>query len=116
MLHPGRFHLNGYTTGVYSSRRIEVATYESVAFRYIAANTQPDHDSQCTFRKRFLNETRWPRAIEAQLETEVKQLLARAEAADHARENTEAAIKPAPHTDQSPKNRHQSAIFHATLV
>jgi transposase len=46
----------GYATGVYSSRRIEVATYESIAFRYIAANQQPDHDSLCTFRKRFLKE------------------------------------------------------------
>lgn len=46
----------GYATGVYSSRRIETATYESVAFRYIAANTHPDHDSLCTFRKRFLKE------------------------------------------------------------
>jgi transposase len=46
----------GYATGVYSSRRIEAATYESIAFRYIAANEQPDHDSLCTFRKRFLKE------------------------------------------------------------
>ena len=46
----------GYATSVYSSRRIEAATYESVAFRYIAANEQPDHDSLCTFRKRFLKE------------------------------------------------------------
>ncbi len=46
----------GYATGVYSSRRIEAATYESIAFRYIAANTQPDHDSLCTFRKRFPKE------------------------------------------------------------
>ena len=53
-------HLNGYATGVYSSRRIEAATYESVAFRYIAANTQPDHDSLRTFRKRFLNEIEAP--------------------------------------------------------
>lgn len=37
----------GYATGVYSSRRIEAATYESIAFRYIAANEQPDHDSLC---------------------------------------------------------------------
>ena len=97
MLHPGRFHLNGYATGVYSSRRIEAATYESVAFRYIAANTQPDHDSLCTFRKRFLNETGWPRAIEAQLEAEVKQLLVRAEAADRARANARSRyeIRPA---------------------
>ena len=119
----------GYATGVYSSRRIEMATYESIAFRYIAANQQPDDDSLCAFRKRFLKEiealfvqvlciarqTGWPRAmkllklgtialdgtkihanasrhsalsyghaqkIEAQLEAEVKQLLARAEAAD----------------------------------
>jgi transposase len=46
----------GYTTGVYSSRRIESASYESLAFRYIAANTHPDHDTLCTFRKRFLKE------------------------------------------------------------
>jgi transposase len=46
----------GYATGVYSSRRIEAATYESIAFRYISANTQPDHDSLCTFRKSFLKE------------------------------------------------------------
>ena len=46
----------GYATGVYSSRRIEAATHDSIAFRYIAANEQPDHDSLCTFRKRFLPE------------------------------------------------------------
>ena len=46
----------GYATGTYSSRRIEPATYDSVAFRYIAANTHPDHDTLCTFRRRFLNE------------------------------------------------------------
>jgi len=46
----------GYATGVYSSRRIEAATYDSIAFRYIAANEQPDHDSLCAFRKRFLPE------------------------------------------------------------
>ena len=113
----------GYATGVYSSRRIEAASYESVAFRYIAANEQPDHDSLCTFRKRFLKEIEalfvqvlciarqmkllklgtialdgtkihanasrhsalsygHAQKIEAQLEAEVKELLARAEAAD----------------------------------
>ncbi len=46
----------GYATGVYASRRIETATNESIAFRYIAANEQPDHDSLCTFRKRLVNE------------------------------------------------------------
>ena len=113
----------GYATSVYSSRRIEAATYESVAFRYIAANEQPDHDSLCTFRKRFLKEIEalfvqvlciarqmkllklgtisldgtkihanasrhsalsygHAQKIEAQLQAEVKELLARAEAAD----------------------------------
>ena len=46
----------GYATGTYSSRRIEQASYDSLAFRYIAANTHPDHDTLCTFRKRFLKE------------------------------------------------------------
>ena len=46
----------GYATGVFSSRKIERATYDSVAFRYIAANTHPDHDTLSTFRKRFLAE------------------------------------------------------------
>jgi len=113
----------GYATGVYSSRRIETATHESIAFRYIAANEQPDHDSLCTFRKRFLKEIEvlfvqvlciarqmkllklgtialdgtkihanasrhsalsygHAQKIEAQLEAEVKEMLARAEAAD----------------------------------
>ena len=113
----------GYATGVYSSRRIEAATHESIAFRYIAANEQPDHDSLCTFRKRFLKEIEalfvqvlciarqmkllklgtialdgtkvhanasrhsalcygHAQKVEAQLQAEVKELLARAEAAD----------------------------------
>jgi transposase/IS5 family transposase len=43
----------GYATGVPSSRKIERATYDSVAFRYIAANTHPDHDTLASFRRRF---------------------------------------------------------------
>ncbi len=46
----------GYATGVFSSRKLERSTYDSVAFRYIAANTHPDHDTIATFRKRFLKE------------------------------------------------------------
>jgi len=46
----------GYATGVFSSRKIERATYDSVAFRYLAANTHPDHDTIATFRRRFLTE------------------------------------------------------------
>ncbi|MBY0238663.1 MAG: IS1182 family transposase [Burkholderiaceae bacterium] len=42
----------GYATGVPSSRKIERATYDSVAFRYIAANTHPDHDTLAAFRRR----------------------------------------------------------------
>ena len=44
----------GYATGVHSSRKIERACQDSVAFRFIAANAQPDHDSIATFRRRFL--------------------------------------------------------------
>jgi transposase len=44
----------GYSSGVFSSRKIERATYDSVAFRYVAANTHPDHDTIATFRRRFL--------------------------------------------------------------
>jgi transposase len=46
----------GYATGVFSSRRLEQATYDSVAFRFIAANLHPDHDSLAAFRRRFLDE------------------------------------------------------------
>jgi transposase len=46
----------GYATGTYSSRALERACYDSIAFRYIAANTQPDHDTLCAFRRRFLPE------------------------------------------------------------
>ena len=46
----------GYATGVHSSRKIERATYDSVAFRFIAANDHPDHDTIATFRRRFLKE------------------------------------------------------------
>ena len=38
------------------SRKLEEATYDSVAFRYIAANTHPDHDTIAHFRKRFLEQ------------------------------------------------------------
>ena len=44
----------GYATGVFSSRKLERATYDSVAFRYVAANAHPDHDTIAVFRRRFL--------------------------------------------------------------
>lgn len=46
----------GYATGVFSSRKLERSTYDSVAFRYIAANSHPDHDTIAAFRRRFLPE------------------------------------------------------------
>jgi transposase len=46
----------GYATGVFASRKLERATHDSVAFRYIAAKTHPDHDTIATFRKRFLEQ------------------------------------------------------------
>ena len=115
----------GYATGVFSSRKLERASYDSVAFRFIAANQHPDHDTIAAFRRRFLQEIEglfvqvlavaremgvlkmgtvaldgtkihanasrhsalsYEHAgkIEAQLKAEVAELLARAEAADHA--------------------------------
>ena len=43
----------GYATGCFSSRKIENATYDSLAFRYLACNLHPDHDTLATFRRRF---------------------------------------------------------------
>ena len=115
----------GYATGVFSSRKLERATYDSVAFRFIAANEHPDHDTIAAFRRRFLQqiETLFVQVlgvaremgvlklgtvaldgtkihanasrhsalsyehagkIEAQLQAEVADLMAKAEAADQA--------------------------------
>jgi hypothetical protein len=46
----------GYATGVFSSRTLERATHASVAFRFIAANAHPDHDTIATFRRRCLKQ------------------------------------------------------------
>jgi transposase len=115
----------GYATGVFSSRKLERATYDSVAFRFVAANQHPDHDTIATFRRRFLAEIQMlfvqvlqlaremgvlklgtialdgtkihanasrhsalsyehAGKIEAQLQAEVAELMAKAEAADQA--------------------------------
>jgi len=115
----------GYATGVFSSRKLERATYDSVALRFIAANEHPDHDTIAAFRRRFLpqieklfvqvlsvaremgvlklgtvaldgtkihaNASRHSALsyehagkIEAQLQAEVAELMAKAEAADQA--------------------------------
>jgi len=54
LLHSLLFY--GYATGVFSSRKLEQATYDSVAFRYLAGNQHPDHDTIAMFRKRFSTE------------------------------------------------------------
>src|SRR5918995_104215 len=73
----------GYATGVVSSRKLERATYDSVAFRFIAANDHPDHDTIAALRRRFL-----PRIeglfVQVLLKAEVAELMAKAEAADQA--------------------------------
>jgi transposase len=114
-----------YATGTFSSRRIEQSTYDSVPVRLLSADTHPDHDTLCTFRREnqalltesFVkvlqlaqqlkvlkfghltvaadgtkvlanaskhNAVSYERAgeLSAQLELEVQQLLAKAEAAD----------------------------------
>ena len=49
-----RLLLYGYATGRRSSRGIERATYEDVAFRYLSVNQHPDHDTIASFRQRHL--------------------------------------------------------------
>lgn len=46
----------GYATGVFSSRKIEGATYDSIPFRFIAGGLHPDHDTIAHFRKTFLSQ------------------------------------------------------------
>ena len=43
----------GYATGVFSSRKIEKSTYESLPFRFVAGGLHPDHDTLANFRKTF---------------------------------------------------------------
>jgi transposase len=49
-----RLLLYGYSIGEPSSRRIEQATYDNVAFRYLAADQHPDHDTIASFRQQHL--------------------------------------------------------------
>ena len=46
----------GYATGVFSIRKLEQASYVSVAFRFITADTYLNHDSIATIRMGFLTE------------------------------------------------------------
>ena len=40
-----------YASGIFASRRIERATYRDVGVRYLTADTHPDHDTICAFRR-----------------------------------------------------------------
>jgi transposase len=40
-----------YATGIFGSRRIEQSTHDSVPVRLLTADTHPDHDTLCTFRR-----------------------------------------------------------------
>lgn len=62
-----RLLLYGYCVGVMSSRQIERASYETVAFRYLAADQHPDHDTVANFRQEHL-------PVLAELFTQVLQL------------------------------------------
>lgn len=48
--------VHGYATGVFSSRKLERATYEAAPFRLLAGNQHPDHDTLATLRTTFLAE------------------------------------------------------------
>jgi len=50
--------LYAYATGVFSSRKIEMATYEVIPFRFIAGGLHPDHSTIAWFRKHFLSEVK----------------------------------------------------------
>jgi transposase len=49
-----RLLLYGYCIGITSSRKIEQATYDNVAFRYLSADQHPDHDTVAAFRQQHL--------------------------------------------------------------
>ena len=61
----------GYATGVFSSRKIERATSETVPFRFLAGNLHPDHDTLATQSKRSSPNSKtcsskcccWPRSL-----------------------------------------------------
>lgn len=46
----------GYASGIFSSRKLEKATYENLGARYVSGGLHPDHDTIANFRKTFLAE------------------------------------------------------------
>jgi transposase len=57
-----------YATGTFGSRRIEQNTHDSVPVRLIAADTHPDHDTICAFRRETVPANSM-RAFRAMVET-----------------------------------------------
>ena len=59
----------GYATSVFPSRKLEQATHDSAALRFITGDAHPAHDTIATFRRHFLTELEglfvqmlvWPR-------------------------------------------------------
>lgn len=68
-----------YATGVFSSRKIERATHDSVAFRFISANQNPDHEALATFRWWFLKEIE-ALFVEVKIEARVEESYVREQA------------------------------------
>ena len=66
-----------YATGIFSSRKIEQATYEALPFILIAGGMHPDHDTIANFCKTFFPE------IEAQLHQEIEYLIDLGKQADN---------------------------------
>jgi hypothetical protein len=50
-----RLLLYGYCTGITSSRKIEQATYDNVAFRYLSADQGAEADEQAWYRAIYLS-------------------------------------------------------------
>jgi transposase len=48
--------LYAYANGVFSSRKVERATYENIAFGFVGGGLHPDHDTLANFRKTFVGE------------------------------------------------------------
>lgn len=65
-----------YVTGTFSSRKIQRLTYESVAVRYLCADTHPDHDSICKFRRenKALLESSFHRVLECAARAQLLQV------------------------------------------
>jgi transposase len=76
--------LYAYCVGIVSSRKIERACYEDLAFRVLTGNQQPDHSRISEFRHRNLDALSHERMLRAEkeLDKEINALMRRAEILD----------------------------------